>query len=135
MAECVRCHKPFAGTPWRYGPDGREHVDCDAEPYREYPVQQHARIYNIGPGAPKVYTDRTRGKPPRKKRRKQRRSAPPRRPRPTPLRQRKGGWSRPFVAKFKGSRCSNCGFTIEIGAEAQLRNVDEGVEYRHLLCP
>jgi hypothetical protein len=30
MSDRVRCVRPFAGTPWRYGLDGREHVDCDA---------------------------------------------------------------------------------------------------------
>jgi hypothetical protein len=61
MSECVRCGRPFAGTPWRYGLGGREHVDCDAvSAYRNVdgsPVTlppPAPRVFHIDPDVSKV---------------------------------------------------------------------------------
>jgi hypothetical protein len=61
MSECVRCGRPFAGTPWRYGSGGREHVDCDAvSTYRNAdgspitPPPPAPREFSIDPDVSKV---------------------------------------------------------------------------------
>jgi hypothetical protein len=71
MSECVRCGRPFAGTPWRYGRAGREHVDCDAvSTYRNAdgspitPPPPAPRVFHIDPDVSKVRPARSEAERP-----------------------------------------------------------------------
>jgi hypothetical protein len=39
MAACSRCHREFAGTPWRYADDGtRIHTNCEDAEFHNVPI-------------------------------------------------------------------------------------------------